>query len=170
VILVARLVPLKRIDLFVETIARVAAQVPSIRAVIIGSGPMLEPGRAQAQALGLDGQLRFLGHEPDVFAWLARAKVFLLPSDTEGVSISLIEAMMCGAVPVASDVGDLADVVQHGVSGFLVRDRTADAFAAPIVELLRQEPRRELLSAAAKRTAEGFTPATLAGRWETLLA
>jgi glycosyltransferase involved in cell wall biosynthesis len=170
VILVARLVPLKRIDLFIGAVAHVARQVPSVRAVIIGSGPMLEPGRAQVRALGVGRQVHFLGHAPDVFSWLARAKVFLLPSDTEGVSISLIEAMMCGAVPVVSDVGDLGDVVQPGISGVLVRERTASAFGAPIVDLLRHEARREQLSAAAVRAAEAFTPATLAARWDALLS
>lgn len=170
VILVARLVPLKRLDLFVETMARVAAEVRSLHAVVIGVGPMLEPAQELARARGLEGHIRFLGREPDAFSWLARAKVFLLPSDTEGVSISLIEAMLCGAVPVVSHVGDLGDVVQQGVTGFLVRDRTPDNFAAPIITVLNDAGRRAQLSAAAEATARQFTPDTLATRWTDLLA
>ncbi len=170
VMLVARLVPLKRLDIFVETIARVAAVRPSVRAVVIGVGPMLEPAQALARARGIEGQIRFLGREPDAFAWLARAKVFLLPSDTEGVSISLIEAMLCGAVPVVSDVGDLGDVVQQGATGFLVGTRTPDEFAAPIIELLNEAGHREQLSLAAEAAARQFTPDTLAARWTDLLA
>lgn len=169
VIVVARLTPVKRIDLFVETIRKVADVRPSVRAVIIGRGPQREPAEALARRLGVADRIAFLGYEPDVAAWLRRARVFLLTSDTEGVSISLIEAMLSGAVPVVSDVGDLADVVTTNVSGMLVTGRTGDAFAGPIADLLERPERWAVMSASARQAAERFGPDAIAQRWDAVL-
>jgi glycosyltransferase involved in cell wall biosynthesis len=169
VILVARLAPVKRVDLFVETIRRVSEALPSIHAVIIGKGPMREASEALARQLGIAKNVTFLGHEPDVSAWLGRAKVFLLTSDTEGLSISLIEAMLSGAVPVVSAVGDLADAIEPGVNGFLVSDRTPAGFSAPIIELLTQPERCSRLSVAAREAATRYDPEAIGRKWDAVL-
>ena len=170
VLLVARLVPLKRIDLFVDTVARIAVTVPQLTAIIIGRGPMLESARARVETLGIGDRVSFLGHEPDVSTWYRRAKVFLLTSDTEGVSISLIEAMLSGAVPVVSDVGDLPDVVDDGDNGFLIEQREPVAFAGRVTALLTDPELRARMSQRARERALEFDPAALAPRWGRLLA
>lgn len=170
IVLVARLVPVKRIDRFVETVAGVARAWPTVRAVVIGTGPEREGAERLAQRLGVGDRIAFLGHEPDVSAWLRRARVFLLTSDTEGVSISLIEAMLSGAVPVVSNVGDLADVVTHGVSGALVHVGSAGGYVAPIVDILRHPDRWADLSAAAREAAGHFTPEAITPRWNDVLS
>jgi glycosyltransferase involved in cell wall biosynthesis len=170
VILVARLVPIKRIDLFIETIRRVADVHPGVSAVIIGKGPERTAAESLVDRLGLADRITLLGYESDVAATLRRARVFLLTSDTEGVSISLIEAMLSGAVPVVSDVGDLADVVTAGVSGVLVSDRSPAGFSAPIAALLSDPELCAAMSGAARRAAEQFAPAALSARWDVVLS
>lgn len=169
VILVARLVPLKRIDLFLDAIKHVAAAVPSVRAVIVGDGPLREHYETLSHRLGLDGHVAFLGYQPDVFAWFARARTFLLTSDSEGVSISLIEAMRAGAVPVVSHVGDLADVVTQGRNGFLVAERDGAALAEPLIDLLTSPAFLQRLSAAARDTAGRYDPCVIAEKWNAAL-
>jgi L-malate glycosyltransferase len=168
-VLVARLVPLKRLDLFVRTVAELAPAAPSLSAVVIGEGPMREAAEALARQLGVARHVRFLGRQSQVWPWLQRAKVFLLPSDTEGVSISLLEAMACGVVPVVSDVGDLADAVVDGTSGFLVGERSPRAFARPILDVLARPELRTRLSASARESASRFHPGAMARRWDLAL-
>jgi glycosyltransferase involved in cell wall biosynthesis len=64
----------------------------------------------------------------------------------------MLEAMAAAVVPVANDVGDLADIVRRGENGYLVEDNDVQASAAHIVALLRDESKRALLAAAARET------------------
>ena len=58
--------------------------------------------------------MSFVGHQEDVAAWLSKSRVFVLTSDSEGLSLSMMEAMMCGLPAVVSDVGDLGDLSKMG--------------------------------------------------------
>ena len=77
--------------------------------------------------------------------------------------------MMAGVPAVVSDVGDLADLVEHGVNGFLVRERCPRAFAACILQLLGDEQSWRRFSAAARSSAERFDLAAGARRWDGIL-
>jgi len=169
VIMLARLVPLKRLDLSLQALERIVDVLPSTQAVVIGDGPLRHSLEALAGRLGLEGHVRFLGYQPDVAAWLRRAKVFLLTSDSEGVSIALLEAMSCGVVPVTSHVGDLADVIEHGRNGFLVEERSGPAFARFVVDVLSQAELQKRLADAAVMTARRHQPTAIAARWTEAL-
>lgn len=168
-IVVARLVPIKRLDLFLQVVRLVVSEVPDVRAVIIGDGPLGASLEAQAAALNIAGHVTFRRGEPEVPPWLRRAKVFLLTSDTEGVSISMIEAMACGAVPVVSNVGDLADAVTNGRNGVLVDDRSPEAFARAALPLLQNPARWNDMSGAARAAALRFNRLAIAKRWDEAL-
>ncbi|MGH9237796.1 MAG: glycosyltransferase [Vicinamibacterales bacterium] len=168
-IVVARLVPIKRLDLFLQVVRLVVSEVPDVRAVIIGDGPLHASLEAQAAALNIAGHVTFRRGEPEVAPWLRRAKVFLLTSDTEGVSISMIEAMACGTVPVVSNVGDLADAVTNGRNGVLVDDRSPEAFARAAVPLLQDPARWNDMSSAARAAALRFDRRAIARRWDEAL-
>ncbi|MBI5863422.1 MAG: glycosyltransferase [Planctomycetes bacterium] len=165
VILVGRLAPVKRIDVFLEAINLARRSIPSVRAVVVGDGELRAELERQAAELGLTNHVKFAGHQSDVASWLKRAKVFVLSSDTEGLALSLIEAMLCGLTPVVSNVGDLGDLVNDGKNGFLVPRRDARAFAARIVELLTNDGRRRQFSAAAREAALTFDVHAAGKRW-----
>jgi len=117
---VGRFTETKRPLAFVEIVAAVAALRPDVTAVMIGEGPLLEPSRLHARSLGVEGNITFRGRQDEVSADLGRARVFVLPSRSEGLSIAMAEAMMAGAVPVVARVGDLGDLVRDGENGYLV--------------------------------------------------
>jgi L-malate glycosyltransferase len=166
-VLVARLAAVKRIDTFLEAFRRVLDQRPSARAVVCGDGELRAELTAKAHALGLGTSVEFVGLQTDVIPWLQRSRVFVLTSRTEGVALSLIEAMLCGAVPVVSDVGDLGDMVRHGENGYLVADRNPDQFAAFIQDVL---DRRRAFSAAARETAAVLSIDRVATAWDAILS
>jgi glycosyltransferase involved in cell wall biosynthesis len=168
-ILVARLGPVKRIDLFLEAIRCAAQRVPDLTAVIVGDGESRPELEALARELGIAARVRFVGHQECVAGWLQQARIFVLTSDSEGLSLSLIEAMMCGLPAVVSDVGELADLVTHGTNGFLVRNRTPEGFAAPIVELLTDRERYGVFAAAAREAALRHSIRRVAARWDEIL-
>lgn len=170
VIFVGRLAPIKRIDLLLGAIAGARRRLPGIRAVIIGDGPERASLEAQARQLGLQDCLQFAGHQAQIAAWLTRARLFVLCSDTEGLSLALMEAMLCGLPALVPQVGDLGDLVRDGENGYLISARTPEAYAERMVELLGDPAKLRRFGAAARRLAEPYEFRACAARWDAILA
>jgi glycosyltransferase involved in cell wall biosynthesis len=169
-VLVGRLAPVKRVDLFLEAVARVAARRPETRAVVVGDGPLRPALEAQARELGLQDVVLFAGRQTDVASWLRRSRVFVLTSDSEALPLSAMEAMMCGLPVVAPAVGDLAELVEDGTNGHLVRGREPEAFAEPLLRLLTDEAWRRRAGGAASARADRYTVENASRLWDSLLA
>ena len=169
-VIVGRLEPIKRVDLFLHAVARIAARIPGVTAVVVGEGSLRPSLERLAVDLGIGGQVRFVGRQDDVAVWLRSARLLVLTSDSEGLPLSVMEAMMCGLPPVASRVGDLSDLVEHGVNGYLVGPRAPEAFAERILELLLDPRLRARFSEAARRSAERHDIAEVSRRWDAVLA
>jgi sugar transferase (PEP-CTERM/EpsH1 system associated) len=90
------------------------------RLVIAGEGPEHAALQRQIEQLGLTRQVRLLGNRDDIAALLAECDVFVLPSIAEGMPVTVLEAMAAGLPVVATGVGGLASVVEHGKTGTLV--------------------------------------------------
>lgn len=148
---VARLTRRKRPDRYIEVVRRVAADCPDVRAVVVGDGPEFEPVQRQVEEAGLANNVELLGLRHDVPDLVAKSKLFVLTSRWEGLSIALLEAMSAAAVPVASNVGDLADVVKNGKTGYLFDEDDLDSFAATVTRLLKDDEYRATLSHAARQ-------------------
>lgn len=133
---VGRLEDDKRPQRFVAAVAELVKSAPTLRAVMVGDGPEARHVKALARELALEGRLEFLGKRSDVNRLLATTRVFMLTSRTEGLSIAMLEAMAAGAVPVVSNVGDLADVVKDGENGYLVTQEDIAGYAAAAGRLL----------------------------------
>ena len=152
-IFVGRLAPTKQPLHFVEIVAAVRQRCPAIRACIAGDGPMMAEVRERIERLGLGDAVELLGQVPDASSCLRAARVFVLTSRSEGLSIAMAEAMASGAVPVVANVGDLGDLVADGTNGFLIEPGNIAQYADRAIELLEHADRRRALSAAATRAA-----------------
>lgn len=168
-ITLGRLSTVKRVDLLLEAISLLRPNLPTISAVVIGDGPEKYALEQKAKELGIIEQVHFVGHLDAVEQWLCKARVFVLCSDSEGVSQAMIQAMLCGLPVVVSHVGDLADVVVDGDNGFLVSERTPLGFAKHIGFLLGDPERRSTMSQAARETAEQYGIAASSQRWDAIL-
>jgi glycosyltransferase involved in cell wall biosynthesis len=169
-ILVARISGVKRVDLFLRAVEHLVRVRPQSSAIVVGDGPLLDEMKHLADELGLADRVRFVGHQSDVETWLRQARVFVLTSDSEGLSLALMEAMLCGLPAVVSDVGDLPELVEDGANGFLVRERTPEAFADRLLALLEEPDRLERFAAHARESALRYGLDRTAGRWDEILA
>jgi L-malate glycosyltransferase len=165
VIFVGRLVPIKRVDRLLGAIALAVETLPDLRAVIVGDGPLREELETLAEQRGVRDRVTFAGRRADVPAWLRRSRVFILTSASEGVALSLMEAMMCRLPAVVPDVGDLRDLVEDGSNGFVVSPATERAFADAIVKLLQDPDRYRRFRAATAERAASYTPQQVAALW-----
>lgn len=136
---VARLRPEKGHDTLIEATASIARAVPGVTLTIVGDGPMRAELEAQVAARGLQGRVQFTGHTDDVAAVLREHDVFVLASRSEAFPNSVIEAMASGMPVVATDVGGIPELIEHGRNGLLVRPGDAGELSRAVIELLRRQ-------------------------------
>lgn len=145
VTIVGRLVPIKNHHLFVEMAAALRSQGRSCLFVIVGGGTETERLQAQVSALGLTDEVRFLGWRSDLDRIYADSDVVVLSSNNEGTPVCLIEALAAGCAVVSTEVGGVADVLEHGRLGVLTPPGDAQALSRAVGDLLdRPELRQEL--------------------------
>jgi glycosyltransferase involved in cell wall biosynthesis len=154
-----RLVPIKGFDLLVRALPAVVTQLPAARLVLVGDGAERPRLDALARSLGVTARLEMTGELFDVTTHLAAADVLAVPSRNEGMGRVIVEAMALGIPVVATAVGGIPDVVTDGESGRLVPPEDAEALAAALVELGRDEALRDKLGEAAQARAESFSSA-----------
>ena len=144
--------PLKRLGDVVRIFARVAERLDA-RLVLVGDGP--EFGRTQAlvDELGIADRVRFVGVVDEVASLLAGADLLLLPSETESFGLVALEAMASGVPVVASRVGGLPEVVEHGVSGFLAPVGDVKAMADHALAILSDCATQKRFGRAARERA-----------------
>lgn len=137
--------------------ALAALQPASCEAVIVGDGPDRPAVENEVRRLGLDSVVRLAGERDDVADFLAAADLFVLSSRSEGLPLSILEAMAVGLPVVASGVGGVPEVVVEGETGLLVPPGDPQSLADAIERLLDDSALRRRLGAAGRiRVAEQF--------------
>ena len=137
----ARLHPVKGLDILLEAVALVRRDLPDVEALIIGDGPERAALERRIAALGLSDRVRLVGHREDVPAALAGLDLFVLPSRSEAFPNALMEAMASALPVVATEVGGVPEIVDHGYTGLLVPPGQPDRLADAIRELAAQPER-----------------------------
>jgi N-acetyl-alpha-D-glucosaminyl L-malate synthase BshA len=137
--------PVKRVRDIVRIYARVQEAVPSVL-VMVGDGPDRVEAEAEAQMLGVERTVHFLGKIDVVAPLLAGADLFLLPSQSESFGLSALEALASGTPVVGSKAGGLVEVVKEGVTGALREVGDVDAMASASVEILSDRDRWQTMS------------------------
>lgn len=148
-----RLVPVKDQQNLLNAFQILAAAGASFTGVLAGDGPLRAGLEAQAASLGIGERVRFLGHQPDVERVFAALDVFVLPSRSEGLSNTILEAMASGRPVVATRVGGADELVEDGLTGTLVPPGDPDALASAIHRVLRDTALRDKMGAAGRRRA-----------------
>ncbi|MBW2595340.1 MAG: glycosyltransferase family 4 protein [Deltaproteobacteria bacterium] len=169
-IFVGRLVEIKCIDILLKAVQHVRNTIPNVTAVIVGEGPLRGELEQLVRELGISDCVAFVGRQHNIREWLNKARLFVLTSRSEGLSIAMTEAMACGLPAVVSDVGDLADLVEDGINGFLVPRLTPELFADRIIELLTNNEKLRDFSQAARRSALRYDIKAMAQRWDNIIA
>ena len=148
VIHVSNFRPVKRTDAVVDIFARIHERVPS-RLLLVGDGPDLDKAGRRARELGVADAVEQVGEQEQVVPLLSLADLFLLPSAQESFGLAALEAMACQVPVVASNVGGLPEVIDHGVTGYLHPFDAAEAMADSAVTLLTDSALHQRVSEAA---------------------
>jgi len=169
VLCVARLVPGKGVDELLEATAVLAPQIPDLHVAVAGAGPELEFLSASIAARGLQDRVQLLGHRADVGRLLAAADVFCLPSRHEAAPISLLEAMNAGCACVATAVGGVPEMLDHGGCGVLVAPGDPSALVGGLLRVLTDPVlARTLGERARERVRDHYSIEAVTGRYVEL--
>jgi glycosyltransferase involved in cell wall biosynthesis len=172
VVFIGRLAAEKGVPILLDAFTEVHARRPSVHLTIVGDGRERWTLETRARALGIAGAVRFTGYQTpnQVRHWLHTADVVVLPSLAEGVPVVLMEAMASGVPVVATRVGGVSELVDDGVSGFLVTAGEPDPLAERIETLLGDASLRNRYGHAGRtKVAREFNLASEAAKLRTLM-
>lgn len=127
------------------------------RLTFVGDGPMRESLESRTRDLSASTQVRFVGHVQDVAPHLSDADVLVRPSQTEGQSLAILEAMASGIAVIASDIEANSELITHGEEGLLVAPGDTSELARAIERLIADRSLRGNLAASAYRRSLGHS-------------
>lgn len=152
--------PSKRIDLLLETAARIHPR-DSFKLVLLAGGDF-SPYEAQLARLGLTDRVLVRSNVFDVEDYLQAADLGLYTSESESFCLSILEGMAFSTPSVSTGVGGIPEVVDHGINGLLAPMGDVEALAQASASLIQDPVRRKLLGQAAERKARSaFSAATI---------
>lgn len=159
--------PLKRIDLLLETIARVHSP-HSFKLLILGGGNFA-PFAKEVQRLGLADRVIVRENVNAIEDYLQAADLALITSDTESFCLSILEAMFFACPSVATSVGGIPEVIEHAVSGLLAPAGDVEALSRAVESLIRDPARRTALGQSAQSRAKAkFSSSVIVPRYAAL--
>lgn len=167
---VGRLVPVKRFAALMDSLAKVHAEHPALRAVIVGEGYERQHLEAHRRALGAESWLDMPGKlsDDELVDIYRRAWIVVSSSQREGWGMTITEAGACGTPAIATRITGHADAIEHGKSGYLVDDPEAIADSAS--EVIADHNLRSRLAAGARSRASRLTwEATATGTLSALV-
>ena len=156
IVSVARLEPQKNPLRLIDAFARGLANDPRWRLLLAGGGSLEEEARRHAARLRVDDRVHFLGVRTDVPDLLSACDLFAMAAGWEGSPMAVIEAMAAGLPVVATAVGGIPELVEHGATGLLVPPGDTAALAESLAALVRDPGRRAEFAGRARERARNF--------------
>ena len=171
---IGALKPVKGVLNFLRAVPFVSATVHDARFIIAGQGPMKSRLEAEVHNFPKDlaERLTFLGwiDHSSIPEYLNQLKLLVLPSFSEGIPLILQEAMACGTIVLATSVGGVPDLVEDGVSGFIIKDNHPKSLAETIAEVLNREDLPQVAIKARTLVEREYSMAAVAEKYAELLA
>lgn len=166
---VARLSAEKDFPTLLRAVPRIVCAVPDFRLLIVGNGPERELLQNLATELNILGSVEFLGERTDVPELLSQAGFFISSSRTEGISLTLLEAMSVGLPVIATAVGGNPEIVVPDQTGYLVPAADPNGLADSVIKLCNERGRwLEMGEQGRQRVAEHFDVRRMVSDYETL--
>ncbi len=169
ILMIGRLCPEKNVILLLRAFEKALGEESNLQLVIVGDGRCRSELQAAAGDLGISARVNFLGESNEVVQHLKKASMFVLPSLTEGVSLTLLEAMAVGLPTVATNVGGNSEVVVERVTGYLVASNDVPSMAKALLRVWREPLNSRRMGAAGrKRVVEHFSLRQMLNQYDEL--
>ncbi len=164
-----RLEKMKQLDLLIDTFAKVYAQYPNARLLIVGKGSLQADLEAQAERLGVRHAVIFAGFRTDIPRLLAAMDIYSQVTGNEGLSLSILEAMAAGKVVVASEVGAIHEVIIDDQHGIIITPQRLGEFPQILAQLVASADLRHQIGEKARQFIdENFSIRKMTERYDAL--
>ncbi len=156
--------PLGMLEIFKEL------QIPNLKMVFLGSGPLEASLLDKIQELGLSDQVLLIPNQANIFPYLANASALVMPSKVEGLPGVILEAMFCKVPVIAYGVGGIPEVVKNGETGWCITPSDSNSFALAIHEVLKLEEaaKQQILNQAHHLVLSHYTLPQITQQFELL--
>jgi len=166
---VGRLVPVKDQQMLIQAFATFVGRYPDAKLILVGDGPLRNELTHLTASLEITEHVHFLGRRSDVPAVLQAMDLFVLPSISEGMSNTILEAMSCGLPVVATNVGGNPEIIVNNVTGRLVQSGDVDELASVLTFLFDHPDRlREMGNSSRKHIEDNYSIRTMINNYERL--
>ncbi len=149
----------KGLEYLIQAIKYVSLKIPEVRLTLVGEGQVRKKLKNMSDRLGLKNNIIFAGEKPhsEIPGYMHENDIFVLPSIHEGFGVGLIEAMSCGLPCIASKTGGIIDIIDDGITGYLVEPANDKKIAEKILSLFyNNKLRREMGRNGRKKVEEKF--------------
>lgn len=163
---VARFSPPKNQMVLVESFCRVSKEIPTAKFVLIGDGETKSLVEERVKELKLEDKVEFTGNISNIPQRLANADIFVLPSQYEGLPLTILEAMAAGLPIIATRVGGIPDVVKE--NGILVEVGDIEGLTGAMIRLARDKILREKMGAISRLEAQKYDLTEICTQYEQL--
>ena len=175
IVFAGTLIPAKGVDYLIKALTIVSRQFPEMKLALIG--PETDKNyvaelRALVKKLGLEEKVLFVGQlsQAGLAEWFSRAKIFVLPSLSEGLGRVIFEAMAAGVPVIGSNVGGIPDLIKDGQTGWLVPPADDKALAEKIIWLLTHYQKAEQVADQARQSVQHiFSPEKYVAGYKKLI-
>lgn len=154
----------KGADVLVRALPLILRRFPETTCVIAGEGPERNQLTALAKNLGVSDSVEFRGFCSDTAKFLSTCSVVAHPSRMDGMPLAILEAMASGKPIVASEVGDIPKLINHGEAGLLVQPGDPEALGFALIHLLENATERTRIATAAQKRAQQLYDASVMAR------
>jgi|SRR5687767_1433373 len=149
----------------VAAFAAIAADWRDAQLVIVGTGPLESEIRKAAETAGLAGRVHLVGHRDDVPDWLAATSIWLLPTESEGLSVALLEALAAGCPVVSTWSPGNDEVLRHADNALLTAIGDVDGLADAMRQVLGDQRLRDRLARRGRATAAQYSLEQMCDRY-----
>ena len=168
IIMLARLMPQKRIDLMIDVWAKLAKEFPEWRVKVLGEGMLRSQLEEKIRTHGLQDSFLMPGEVKDVTSELQSSDILCLTSEYEGFGIVLIEAMAKGIPVIAFEYIGVHDIINDGMDGFIVSFGDVDEYAEKLKQLMTEKELYERLATEALISVHKFDKEKVMRNWDDL--
>lgn len=168
IITLGRMDKLKGYDYLLKAFKQLNQRHSNTILIFVGEGQEMERLKALAGELGIEGRVRFMGFKKDPRPYLSAADFYVCSSVTEGFSLAVAEAMLSKLPIVATGVGSNQDIIEDGVSGYIVEPRSPDALASALEKMIASSESKTMGIRGHDMILQNFDIKKTAGMYENL--
>lgn len=162
---VGRMTQQKNHLLLIDSFSKVVSNASNTHLIIIGNGDLRTEIESLVSRLNLNNNISVLGNRDDVINIMKSCDVFVMSSDWEGHPLAILEAVACGLPVIATRVGGISEIVEEGVTGFLVQKGNSDELAATMLDIHLNADLRNTISKNCLRSSNSFGANNMATKY-----